>query len=52
MATPEYILYCFCVIGLCVLLAVAVLAGAAVLITIAINFIKESIEDGKLKAAD
>jgi hypothetical protein len=46
MATLEYIFCCVCIIGLCVLFAAAVLAGVAVLVTIAINFIKESKEDG------
>ena len=47
MATLEYIFYCTLIIGVCVMFAVAVLAGIAVLVTIAINFIKESIEDAK-----
>ena len=47
MATIEYIFCCIVLIGLCALFAIAMLAGAAVLITIAINSIKESIEDGK-----
>ena len=47
MATLEEI-FCFVlIIGLCVLFAVAILASVAVLVTIAINFIKESREDGK-----
>lgn len=47
MATVEYIFCCVCIVGLCVLFTTAILAGIAVLITIAINFIKESIEGGK-----
>ena len=47
MATLEYVFVCVLIIGLSVLFAIAMLAGAAVLITIAINFIKESKEDGK-----
>lgn len=47
MATLEYIFCCICLIGMCVLVVGAVLAGVAVLVTIAINFIKESKEDGK-----
>lgn len=47
MATLECIFCCIILIGLCVIFGIAVLAGAAVLVTIAINFIKESIEDGK-----
>lgn len=47
MATLEYIFVCTCIIGLCVLFAVAVLAGIAVLVTITVNFIKESKEDGE-----
>ena len=46
MAMLEYIC-CVCIVGLCVLFATAILAGVAVLINITINFIKESIEDGK-----
>jgi len=47
METLEYIFCGIFLTLLCVLFAVAMLAGAAVLITIAINFIRESIEDGK-----
>lgn len=47
MATLEYIFCCVLLIGLSVLFAIAMLVGAAVLITSAINFIKESKEDGK-----
>ena len=47
MATLEYIFYSILMIGVCVMFAIAFLAGAAVLITITINSIKESIEDGK-----
>ena len=47
METFEYIFCYVIIIGLSVLFAIAMLAGAAVLITIAINYIKESIKDGK-----
>ena len=47
MKILEYIFLYVCVIGLCILLAIATLAGLVALISIAINFIKERIEDGK-----
>ena len=40
MATLEYVFACVLMIGLCVCFAVALLACAAVLIKIAIDFIK------------
>lgn len=45
MGILEYIFFCVCIISLSVLFAIAVLAGVAALIAIAINFIKERIED-------
>ena len=47
METLEYIFCCVIIIGLSVLFSIAMLAGAAVLITNAINYIKENIKDGK-----
>ena len=47
MATLEYIFCCVIIIGLSIFFAIAMLAGAAVLITIAVNHIKEYIKDGK-----
>ena len=46
MEILEYIFLYFCVIGLCVLFAISTTAGVAALATIAINFIKEKIENG------